>query len=490
MSRPSSVYRSSAMFRRGLGGSIAPQTPMQQSQSQSQQHNHQDNFPLLDFKEISICLQSCNFRASEELVSKPSSSYIRTLFEQVLDSFLGVTTENIAKKAQLLNNSKDQNVDESIDQDDDTTNSIKLLIQHRIMFQFLNDCGVYDFTLMDIMRPEPFRIRRILSAIVNYAKFREEHSIDCEELLGISEANLEKLNKVTTNKTQLNDKILRLKRKLEIDDTNNKKASLKQINSYNSKIENELKKLKKAQELLTLEHTKYKNEKLRLIEKLEDHNYLIIESNKELEKLKSYLMSNPGVISKVITDLKLNLETDQQRIGELEQQNRNLSVSSESFQLVEQELKHLFRILEEILNDLSKEEQSLDKLTRYQEFMDQQILEASDLNRQTQQLTRQLNNIEEKINRLREQSRERSETSKRQLSSLNESYLELSNERKEKEQELDVKRTYISDLEKKMTMIKKEYQDEVKDAHLGVERLNAHVKLYLTEMGKKVEMKD
>ncbi|CUM46191.1 putative kinetochore protein NUF2 [Debaryomyces fabryi] len=487
MSRPSSIYR-----------------PGNSSLNSRRVHHviPQDLFPLLDFKEISICLQSCDFIANEELVSRPTSQYIKTLLEQFLDSFMGLSADNINGMVRNVNKNDlsmtktdadmaddPENGESQIEDDDDITSSVRLILLHRGAYEFFLICGINDFTLMDIMRPEPQRIRRILSAVVNYARFREENSVECEKLVSISEGNLEKLKSVQNENSRLSNQINDLKYKIEANETDggNKKATLKQINTYNSKLENELKKLKKNQEILTLEHSKYKDEKRRLIEKLEDHNYLIMESNKELDKLKSYLLSNPEILTKIIEDLKTNLSEHQTNLADLESKNKNMTISIESFQLVEQELKNLFRILEEVLNDLTKEETSLDKLNKYQEFKEQQNLTLNDLNRQIQQITRQLNNTEEKIKRLRHQSSERSEASKQKLISLKDGYDTLVKERKVKEQELNKKKDFISELETKMNGERNNFQIELRNAELAVAKLNSHVKLYLTEMNKKVD---
>ncbi|CAG88207.2 DEHA2E15092p [Debaryomyces hansenii CBS767] len=488
MSRPSSIYRpgNSSLTSRRIHHVIP-----------------QDSFPLLDFKEISICLQSCDFIANEELVSRPTSQYIKTLLEQLLDSFMGLSADNINGMVRNVNKNdlsmtktqdaqmeeEPENGGSQIEDDDDITSSVRLILLHRGAYEFFSICGVNDFTLMDIMRPEPQRIRRILSAVVNYARFREENSVECEKLVSISEGNLEQLKVVQNENSRLSNKINDLKYKIEANETDegNKKATLKQITTYNSKLENELKKLKKNQEILTLEHSKYKDEKRRLIEKLEDHNYLIMESNKELDKLKSYLLSNPEILTKIIEDLKTNLSEYQTNLADLESKNKNMTISIESFQLVEQELKNLFRILEEVLNDLTKEETSLDKLNKYQEFKEQQNLTLNDLNRQIQQVTRQLNNTEEKIKRLRHQSSERSEASKQKLISLKDGYDTLVKERKVKEQELNKKKDFISELETKMNGERSNFQIELRNAELAVAKLNSHVKLYLTEMNKKVD---
>lgn len=38
----------------------------------------------------------------------------------------------------------------------------------------LQICGVFDFTMKDVLTPDTKRVRRHLSAIINFAKFKEE----------------------------------------------------------------------------------------------------------------------------------------------------------------------------------------------------------------------------------------------------------------------------------------------------------------------------
>lgn len=490
------MSRLSTIYRAGSGGANGRRMT---------QPVPQDLFPLLDFKEISVCLQSCDFIANEDLVSKPNSQYIRMLIEQILDSFMGLSVESIDIIARSLGKNgtpinrgqehRDQEADgeealhmEGEDDEDDTLNTTRLIILHRGAQKFFQVCGISDFTLMDIMRPEPQRIRRILSAVVNYARFREENSVECERLVGISEVNIEKLKRKRADNDKLANQIQALRYRIETSEDNERgrKTTLKQINVYNQKLEHELKKMKKAQEALTLEHAKYKDEKTRLIEKLQDHNYLIIESNKELDKIKSYLLSDPSILTRLIDNLKMNLNEYQSNLSDLEVKIKNITSTVESFLLVEQGVKNLFRILEEILNDIAKEESSLDKLNKCQDTLEQQNITLNNLERHIHHLTRQLSNMEEKMKRLRHQSNERSEQSKKKLTDLRESYDNLAKERNVKEHELYKKKEFISELETKMNAERTNFQREMRNAELAVEKLNSHVRLYLNEMGKKI----
>lgn len=457
-------------------------------------YNHQDPFPLLDFKEISVCLQSCEFTANEELVSKPTSQYIRSLTEQLLDTFMGVSVDSIEQKVKayrLKDNEVNSIVNGATQSDEankETTStindtSLSLIVMFRAANEFYSMCGITDFSLIDLMKPDSQRIRRILSAVVNFARFREENSIDIENLVALCEGNLGKIKSINDENIAVQNNIDKLKNELESYEA---KTNLKQINIYNTKLENELKKLKRQQELLTNEHAQYKNEKTRLIEKLEDSNYLIIEANNQIENLKDYDKINLEVLQKIIEDLKANYKSYQDTLSDYDIKNRNVLITIESVQALEQELKSYFRILEEIFEDINQKDEINDKLTKYQEFLDQQNLTTNDLKRQIQQLNRQLAASEDKISKLKLQSQDRITQSKGKLNDLKLQYDKLLEERSATELELNKRKESIYEMENKITLAKLEFQNEVKTAELAIAKLNSHLKLYLTEMNMKL----
>ena len=53
----------------------------------------------------------------------------------------------------------------------------------RAMQDLARGAGLEDFSLKDVFKPEYGRTRRNLSAIINFAKFREERLIEYEEAL-------------------------------------------------------------------------------------------------------------------------------------------------------------------------------------------------------------------------------------------------------------------------------------------------------------------
>jgi len=47
--------------------------------------------------------------------------------------------------------------------------------------KLMSKIGVENFSIRDVIKPEPLRLRRDLSALINFAKFREDRMVLFEE---------------------------------------------------------------------------------------------------------------------------------------------------------------------------------------------------------------------------------------------------------------------------------------------------------------------
>lgn len=452
---------------------------------------HRDEFPILDFKELSVCLQGCDFIANEELVSRPSAKYIRALFEQILDTFMGfspeycvTTTKTILQgdPSNLVATNEDSNTD-------DIAETMQTLVFFRAANSLLQTCGVHDFRLMDLVRPEPQRIRRILSAVINYARFREEHLRECEPLVRECEGNAEEVRKAEEINTALANNIDLLKGRLGVDtaeEESHRKSTLVQLNNYNLRLEQELKKLQNAQETLKHEHGAYKEAKTRLYEKLEDHHYLIGESMREVEKLKAYTAADPTLLQRIIDDLKTNLQQCEDGLREHEQVLSNKHKTVDAMETVEDELRNLIKIVQEVSNDARKLEEARDNLTRQTEELESKSRTSDELAVHIQRVARQLSKSAEKIVKLRQQARERENNAKQRLAGLESEYARLVEERDAKEEKLVGTKAEINELEAQIHAMRSEFDAEWRSTETAVAKLNAHVRMYLSDVGSQM----
>uniref|UniRef100_UPI0031F5DABB Ipl1/Nuf2 chimera protein n=1 Tax=Saccharomyces cerevisiae TaxID=4932 RepID=UPI0031F5DABB len=168
---------------------------------------NQDVFPILDLQELVICLQSCDFAlATQENISRPTSDYMVTLYKQIIENFMGISVES------LLNSSNQETGDGHLQEENENIylDTLNVLVLNKICFKFFENIGVQDFNMTDLYKPEAQRTQRLLSAVVNYARFREERMFDCNSFILQMESLLGQINK-------LNDEIKQLQKDFEVE---------------------------------------------------------------------------------------------------------------------------------------------------------------------------------------------------------------------------------------------------------------------------------
>lgn len=448
-----------------------------------------DEFPPLKIDEIVDCLQSCDFLASEELVSKPTSQYIRMLFEQILDAFMGFSPEYcVSTTRSILQKSSDLDVDNSQEDQvahDETANTTHLLVLFRAADTFLQQCGLYDLRFTDLMRPEPLRTLRILSAVINYAKFREVHLNECEPLVRICEGNMEEVRRAEDSNNKLTNDIAILKDNLGEDakhESGHLRSTLEQLNSFNSRLEQELRALQKSQEEVRSEHKKYRDEKNRLIRKLEDKEFHIGELSRELEKLTKYAETDFAFNEIIGNDLKSNLTELETLFRETEESLRRKTKTVNSIQLIEDELRNLMKIVQEITNDLKRLEDTRLNYETQNGQLEQKKKYAEELQIQLQRMQRKCTMSEEKIIKLRQQIEERELAAKKSLEQIDARYAQVLIERDAQEKELDEHKKEISKLEQLMAKKTNDFEHDRRTLEALSAKLIAQIRLYLSGM--------
>ncbi|KAJ8098365.1 Nuf2 family-domain-containing protein [Lipomyces tetrasporus] len=453
-----SARKSSAYKQSGFGSS---------STSRSQPAFQGDIFPLLDFAEISVCLRGCEFSVAEEMLVKPTAIFVQQLYEQMVASFLGVTYENCVPILEVC--SEGRETFESAR----AARSVLALVRASLM----RICGVDDLSMADFMRPEPQRLRRLLSAVVNFARFREEHMGVCEDLIQRSEETSLATERAYQDVLMFSERVheLRIQKEEEA-------PKIKETQEHNRQVEAELRRLKKVQEQYVAEHEAYKRDKQRLVSKLEDQNFLTVQMRKECEKLRPYVLDAPSTLRRINDEMSDSVQTGKTSIEKLEKRLRALEVTIESFKTLEQDISACFKIMEETENELAKQDEASRQLARLMELHDQRQIEVHEVERKSTQLKRQLANAEERIQRLQEQRLQKREGVQKKTQELKEAYAALVAERSVVTQEMEKKKALIANVEKKQLDLREQLEGEIRSTTSELQKLEAHVSLYLSEM--------
>ncbi|KAF5102258.1 hypothetical protein D0Z00_000441 [Geotrichum galactomycetum] len=417
---------------------------------------------------------------------RPTPQYIESLFEQILDSFLGVSTNNLGPaltaSAEAVGVSQEEmHIEEH--------HLIMFALQRKI-HRFLLDCGIDDYSTLDRVKPDPQRIQRIMSGVVNFARFREEHMNDCDELVQKSEQNADAYQMLLNRQDTLKARIQEQERAQPAETGAEREKRLRSIETHNSTLESQLRQLKKMQEQITLEHGTYKSEKARLIAKLQDQSFLIVEARQASDLVRPYIVESPAMLHKVNHDMNMSLATKRAALEAIERRARQMDTTVDNLRQIENEIRKCRKMLDEVDDELTRQDDENRKLTRLQEQRDARGLDQNKLEHRAEQFTRQIALAEEREERVRAQAAQRRSSAEASMATLHDKFATLQAERRAQEPSMEENRAFIAEKELDMVELLQDLDVDKRSVSAEMKHLKAHVENYLDEIYRRVRNKD
>ncbi|KXZ46401.1 hypothetical protein GPECTOR_44g76 [Gonium pectorale] len=218
------------------------------------------SFPTnLSTDEIQQCLADLQIYLDVNQLTKPTYEAVRPYYEQAVIALTGISREELMQPrfSALSVFEYPELHDESIP----TTNFFRHLTKLMII------CGVRDFNLNDVFKPEPARLRRNLCALINFAKFRDEKVALVDELetglaakVAAEQALMAEHEKNLAELKRLQD--MRAARQGEVSpieaETASVAAQVAQLNKVQAVLHNEIRVLKSQANTLTDQATEAK----------------------------------------------------------------------------------------------------------------------------------------------------------------------------------------------------------------------------------------
>ncbi|CEP61233.1 kinetochore-associated Ndc80 complex subunit NUF2 LALA0_S02e09736g [Lachancea lanzarotensis] len=445
---------------------------------------NKDVFPLLDLQELVVCLQSCDFAlANEENISRPSSKYVVTLYKQIIDSFSGISPDTLINNGELLLESSGTHIDD----DPVYRDTLQMLTLNKICFKFFEDIGVPDFNMMDLYKPEAQRTQRFLSAVVNYARFREERMLDCDQFMSQTETLLAQLRQKLDDHNFLQLQVQKYQELSTFADG----ETLGSLESNNRNLENQLKKLTQVQETFSIDYNNYKSNKRKLLADLESLGFELIELELQRGKLQRYSEADIDSLQAGIKELSQALEEQSESLSGLQKQHRNLAKAMTTFQTITAELYELLKIISTDLQKshlqevgiLELKDQLLNNRTKLENLL------TSGVAVKLTNLQTQLESRKKSIRELEETTRMEQQENSNILHSLQ---TQFSQEILPEVQKVDdhvenqLYGVVIKGLEKDMQELKDEFKKESDAIELEYSLLATHINNYMSSMLQRI----
>lgn len=304
-----------------------------------------DEFPLLDVPELVSCLQECDFSAATlETITKPTSSSIIKLYQQIIDLFANINTENYSIQP-------NQDMTETLD----TSNTIPIAILNLTCHKFFKVIGISDFNMIDLCKPDFQRTRRLLSAVVNYARFREERIFDYKEsiqqmsdLSDVLESKFDSFNLLRQQNNEIKAELGYLNNDLNSESRNiedDEEYSTEKLDNMSNDLEVQLKSLTKQQESLSLEYESYKLTKNDLLTELEKYGFQLVELESKRNKLKKISDIDVVILDENIKQLQETLSANKDKLQTLITKKDNLEITLKTLERIISELYDLTNVI-------------------------------------------------------------------------------------------------------------------------------------------------
>jgi kinetochore protein Nuf2 len=430
------------------------------------------SFPELRIAEILQCMGDLRIPLSEAELTKPTTSIVQRIFESFADIFMGISKEQLGQQPTFQ-------VVETLEHPDLHLDSINMVAFYRLMLRLMIEVGIEDFSLRDLIKPEAPRLRLILSAVINFAKFREEQLAVFEEFSRRGEEAGEQRTKLSKRHEELSVRIAHVKSKHRDEEP----ATL-QLKDEMTRMIQVLRDLKKEQTALSAELDAYKSRKGEASERMAQTQFLLGNVKQECNKLKSRIVHSPEKLLQIIAEMNASITSEKSNVSQLEKRSRELQMKLEALAQLEQELLRTLQGMESLNSDLRKRDELLTKVQEERDSIERQQILAKDLSIKETQMSRQLNAAQDKVSRLQRGQQERREKMGTRLKTLQEEYQIVAENRSRAASKIEQSDKLVKDFEARMGELRQSHETEVATMRTECVALKARVASYTNEMKK------
>ncbi|KAF4592597.1 kinetochore protein nuf2 [Ophiocordyceps camponoti-floridani] len=450
--------------------SIAPSS--QQNRTRSKKEDDPDAFMRLSDREIVGCITDIGINFSVADLQKPNATHVQQIFEWFAELLLNATRETV--EAPMRAAAEDVCGDYAELVPVETRNLMGFYVSLR---RLLVECGVYDFSFNDLYKPTYERLVKIFSYLINFVRFRESQTSVIDEHFNKTESVKSRIETLHSENEEHDAQLEALRR--------NRKAMEAQVREKtmrNEDLKRRLLELRRNQEKVAARLDEAKVKKGQLTSQLEQKTQDKLTLRQESAKLRPYMLQSPSALQDNLSELREMLNNDKARIDALDRRARALQTSADSFAMVSTDVASCIKVLEDIAAELAKEEEEMARNARQRDALSERGNNAREVERAETMLRRQLSKWTERTEKLRDQSNQKAQEAKDKMHGLRALHKKLTEEHTEKTKEMEIRRVRIEQTEKKMLDLKENIENEVHAAHDEYLKMEAHIKLYITEM--------
>ncbi|KAI1940669.1 kinetochore-associated Ndc80 complex subunit nuf2 [Ophidiomyces ophidiicola] len=444
------------------------------NRSRKPKEDDTDAFLRLPDKVIAGCINDIGIPFAVADLLKPNPQQIQIVFEWFAELFMNITRETVEPAMQAA--AEDICADYVGIIPPDSRNLMAFFVSLR---KLMMQCGVHDFTFMDLTKPTYDRVAKIFSYLINFVRFRESQTAVIDEHFNKSENTKSYIESLQVENQEMERRLQQMKsQQKEMEGTVREKIK------RNDELKARLLELRRNQERVAETFEKVKGDKARTQSVLEEKTEKLLKARQESEKLRPYVSQSPAILQAALTELSENLNRDKIQIDNMERRMRALQMSMDTFSVISNDVQSCIKVLEDVSAELQKEEEEDARAIRNRDALAERGNTVREVAQTEKLLQRQLARWHERTEALRKSAREKAEQAQARMEELHSIQKQLREERGEKQRDMERRKIRIEQTEKKMVDLKENIENEIHRAHDEYLKMESHIKLYITEMEK------
>lgn len=386
---------------------------MYQSTSVIAPPRHTYSFPNLKIHDIMLCLKELGISMSEDELSCPEKNkdVVLHMLEQLTEICTGTTREEMNQPA-----FSGLSVLEYPELHED---SVPQINSFRAVQRLMETCGIRDFTIKDFIDPAAKRLRKHLSGIINFAKFREERLVLFTDLTNQRGGLQDQLKKVKAEHSDMTAKmgVMREQRAEE-------EAEISKTDKECKEIESDISALNHRQAEIREESSALKADNNQLKDVISSKSLQLEELLAQKKKLQGQIVNSPGRFRKEIGDVEKSLRAEETEVQNNQRKHREVSAWLTTLEEVQAEVDVASEALGEVQSELEKQKTvslSVEAL-RQQHANKQGVL--AELDENISQMHRHLTRLDDKNSSLKKQASARTKENDQSMHTFGEQLIE------------------------------------------------------------------
>ncbi|ORY20756.1 Nuf2 family-domain-containing protein [Naematelia encephala] len=446
------------------------------SQARTKQAPDYPGFPMMTTSEILDCLSALGINVMPEDMTKPSANSVQMIYTALLDALMGAPMELLdGPRAALMG---------MMEYKDIYADALQFTMFFNHVRRLVSLCGIQNFAMSDLTRPDAGRLRLQLSGLMNFAKFRDERTQFIDALKLKIQRQADKTAKLRRNLDKIEADIE------EITAKNAEERPLtEEARKINEGVRNELLELRSQQVKLSHEVEELKKERQAVMDLAATKQHELTSLTQHSVQARSRLVQSPDRIKRHISEMSSSVAAEKSTLASFQRKARELGNRLEVYGGLEMDLKGLIDLEKGIDEQRGRVEETRRSMLALKAKLEGKEIESQGMAARLDQLDRQLQNASDKVQRQQELGQDMRQRAKDKVEHLKQQYMIKSKERGVWQKERDLLLAEQRELEAEMNAFTTAHEQEIDELLQEYWTMRKQAEDYMNTMTVKLGLK-